>query len=143
MRIQRVDIINPRFYSDIRFRETISYGSYRPFVTPRHFRDYWRRKRARARRKQGIKKGVAVLWRNFLCAFKMPRATRGGKDVRVLPFERQKFHSQFNFVARWETSFLWFSAILFKLLFFHGGEFIRLDVHKVVDFVLLQSRIKE
>ena len=119
----------------------ISYGSYRPFVTRGILAITGEeRERARARRKQGIKKGVAVLWRNFLCAFKMPRATRGGKDVRVLPelpFERQKFHSQFNFVARWETSFLWFSAILFKLLFFHGGEFIRLDVRTSGRFRLI------
>ena len=62
MRIQRVDIINPRFYSDIRFRETISYGSYRPFVTRGIFAITGEENaRARARRKQGIKKGVAVL----------------------------------------------------------------------------------
>lgn len=79
---RHVDIINPPFYSHIRFCTTISH-IHSPLRDPRHFHDC--HEESTRARKQGIKKGVAVLWRNFLCAFKMPRATRerGMEGVRV------------------------------------------------------------
>lgn len=100
-----VDTINLRFYSHIRFYTTISYIQ-PPLRDPEAF-SRLPAKKVRAWRKQGIKKGVAVLWRNFLCAFKTPRATKGGDGVRIFPellFERQKFHSRLNLVIGWRTS---------------------------------------
>lgn len=100
-----VDTINLRFYSHIRFYTTISYIQ-PPLRDPEAF-SRLPAKKVRAWRKQGIKKGVAVLWRNFLCAFKTPRASKGGDGVRIFPellFERQKFHSRLNLVIGWRTS---------------------------------------
>lgn len=100
-----VDTINLRFYSHIRFYTTISYIQ-PPLRDPEAF-SRLPAKKVRAWRKQGIKKGVAVLWRNFLCAFKTPRATKGGDGVRIFPellFERQKFHSRLNLVIGWRIS---------------------------------------
>lgn len=73
---RHVDTINLRFYSHIRFYTTISYIE-PPLRDPEAF-SRLPAKKVRAWRKQGIKKGVAVLWRNFLCAFKTPRATSEG-----------------------------------------------------------------
>lgn len=136
MHIWHIDILNPWFYSDIRFYTAISYVQ-RPLRDPRHFHDCWRRKCAREGNKE-LRRALPFYEETSFARLRCLERQEKGKmsGFLKLPFERQKFHSQFNFATKWKTWFLQLREILFKLLFFERDEFIK-SVY--VEYLILHT----